>query len=98
MSKIGQNLTQAGDVILRPYLTEKAGGATAAQNAYTFAVAPRADKVSVTRAIQALYKVKPRRVNLINLPAKRKLVRGRWGRTAARRKAVVYLKAGDKIE
>ena len=99
MSKLGHNLRQVGDVILRPRLTEKAGdGVKAPRPVYTFEVAPTADKATVRQAVQELYKVKPVRVNIVNLPAKRKVVRGRVGQVSAIRKALVYLKPGDKIE
>lgn len=99
MSKLGHNLKQTSEVILRPRLTEKAGaGATAPRPVYTFEVAPTTDKAMVRRAIKEIYKVNPVRVNIVNLPAKQKLIRGRIGRVSPVRKALVYLKPGDKIE
>jgi ribosomal protein L23 len=48
--------------------------------------------------VKELYKVTPVKVNIINLPAKIVFTRGKSGRKAGVKKAVVYLKKGDKIE
>jgi large subunit ribosomal protein L23 len=90
--------TVAVDVILRPHITEKAGILNEAQNVYTFHVAKTATKHTVSKAITALYKVVPTKVNIVNLPAKNVLVRGKRGTQSAVKKALVYLKKGDKIE
>ncbi len=99
MSKLGHNLRQTGDIILRPRLTEKASaGAKAPRPVYTFEVTALANKATVRQAIKKLYQVDSVRVNIVNLPAKQKLIRGKMGQVSATRKALVYLKPGDKIE
>ena len=99
MSKLGQNLKQVGDILVRPRLTEKTSAlAERTAPVYTFEVMPTATKAEVKRAIKTLYQVMPVRVNTINVPGKYKLIRGRWGRGAATRKALVYLKAGEKLD
>jgi large subunit ribosomal protein L23 len=86
------------DHLYRPRITEKSGLANEAHNIYTFEVAKEATKSSVAKAIKALYKVTPVKVRTINLPGKTVFVRGRWGTKSAVKKALVYLKKGDKIE
>ncbi len=99
MSKLGNNLRQAEEVIIRPRLTEKATLLSKqTKPVYTFEISPVATKATVAAAIKKLYKVAPVKVQVIKLPAKYKMNRGRLGRTSAVRKALVYLKAGDKIE
>ena len=89
------------DIILKtiknPRVTEKATDATA-QNAYVFNVAPSANKKEIEKAIFALYKVKPVKIAMVPVPAKKVFVRGKIGHTARGKKAYVYLKKGDKIE
>lgn len=86
------------DEILRPRITEKSGIAHESSNVYTFEVAQTATKHSIARAIQSLYKVTPVKVRTVSLPAKNVFVRGRRGVQSAVKKAMVYLKKGDKIE
>lgn len=91
-------LSEAPDlnVILRPHVTEKA--ATKEGNSvYTFVVNPKATKNEIKKAILKTYKVKPRKIRIMNMRGKNV----RWGRNFGKRvnwkKAHVYLKKGDTI-
>jgi large subunit ribosomal protein L23 len=84
-------------VLVRPRITEKAGIA-AENNIYTFEVTPKATKVQVALAVKEIYKVTPIKVRTVTLPAKDVVVRGKYGRVASVKKALVELKEGDKIE
>ncbi|HEY4516360.1 50S ribosomal protein L23 [Candidatus Kaiserbacteria bacterium RIFCSPHIGHO2_02_FULL_54_11b] len=66
---------------------------------YTFDVAPRATKRDIMRAVQALYKVVPRKVAIVTVPAKkvRHMRTGREGVKKGGKKAYVYLKKGETI-
>jgi large subunit ribosomal protein L23 len=86
------------EVILRPRITEKSGIANEAFNIYTFEVAKNATKRTVAQAVKAAYKVTPVKVRTITLPGKSVFVRGRFGTQSSVKKALVYLKKGDKIE
>lgn len=86
------------DVILRPRITEKAGLSIESQNVYTFEVKKDATKGEISKAIKDMYKVTPVKVRTIHLPAKSIIVRGRYGTQSSIKKALVYLKKGDKIE
>jgi len=89
-----KNTKDAFKVLLKPMVTEKA----TATGTYLFAVKYDTNKQEIKKAIEALYGVKPVKVNVINYGAKKV----RWGRTAgnqkAWKKAIVYLKPGEKIE
>lgn len=93
-----QSSAPLGDVILRPRITEKSGLHSESLNIYTFEVTSSATKRTVAQAVKALYKVTPQKVRTINLPSKTVFVRGRWGKQSAVKKALVYLKKGEKIE
>ena len=84
--------------ILRPRITEKTGIMNETQNVYSFEVTQESTKHSIEKEIEALYKVTPVKVRMINLPAKRVFVRGKNGSKSAIKKALVYLKKGDKID
>jgi len=84
-------------LIKNPRVTEKASNALEA-NVYTFEVTPAANKTEIKKAIFAIYKVKPVKVNIVRFPRKRTFARGATGSRGGGRKALVYLKKGDKIE
>jgi large subunit ribosomal protein L23 len=88
--------------IVRPLVTEKSIAQTALSQ-YTFEVAPDASKQHIKAAVEHLFKVKVLRVNTVSFKGKRKHdVRRRTRRPSVRRsdwkKAVVTVRAGDKIE
>jgi len=85
------------NVLVRPHITGKAA-ILAEKGTYVFEVARTTNKIEIAKAIEALYKVVPVRVNIINLPNTRVFVRGKNGVKAGVRKALVTLKSGDKIE
>ena len=89
------------DVILKtiknPRVTEKVSNASA-QNVYTFNIAVSANKKEVEKAVFSLYKVKPVKVNVLPVPRKKIMSKGKVGIRGGGRKAFVYLKKGEKIE
>jgi len=84
-------------IIKNPRVTEK-GSFAAEQNVYTFDITTSANKTEIKKAIFALYKVKPTKVNVLPIPKKTVMSKGRAGVRGGGRKAFVYLKKGDKIE
>jgi large subunit ribosomal protein L23 len=88
--------SQAYRVLVRPIITEK-GTALAASAKYLFAVELNANKISVSKAIEELYGIRPVKVNMVRLEGKTK-VRGRIvGKRKDWKKAVVTLPAGKTI-
>jgi len=84
-------------IIRRPIITEK-GSILAEKNAYVFEVSERSTKNEIKKAIQKIYEVMPKKVNVVTVPAKNVFVRGRVGKKPGYKKAIVYLNKGDKIE
>ena len=84
-------------IIKNPRITEKASF-HAEQNVYTFDVTENANKTEIKKAIFKLYKVKPVKVNIINMPKKETSLRGKKTLKEGGKKALVYLKKEDKIE
>jgi large subunit ribosomal protein L23 len=89
----------AHDIIRAPWFSEKALIGTE-KGVYTFEVFPHSTKPEIAGAIKEIYKVEPRKIRIVNLPAKTKSMRTRRGvgTRAARSKAYVYLNAGDTIQ
>jgi large subunit ribosomal protein L23 len=88
--------------VVRPVVTEKSIAQTAASQ-YTFDVAPDANKHLIRDAVEKLFKVKVLRVNTVSVKGKLKRdPRHRTRRPSVvrsdRKKAVVTLREGDKIE
>lgn len=93
-------LDAAHGVLKDPRITEKASIVTE-KGAYVFNVYPSATKYEIKRAVQAVYKVVPVKVNVINNPSVKAHSRVRHTQRKKRgstRKAYVYLKKGDTIE
>jgi large subunit ribosomal protein L23 len=89
----------AHEIIRAPWFSEKALILTE-KGVYTFEVTSRATKAQIAGAIKEIYKVDARKIRVVNLPAKKKAMRTKrgTGTRAARRKAYVYLNAGDTIQ
>ena len=84
--------------IKKPWVTEKSGMLNVIGQ-YVFMVASGATKPEIRKAVKEIYKVDVVSVNVVNRPAKRK--RSRRGLKRAQgeyRKAIVTLKAGQKID
>jgi len=85
------------DVILKPVMSEKSNILTAC-NKYTFFVDRRSDKSSVAKSVEFIFNVKVSCVNIVNLKSKKVRFKGVKGSQAARKKAVVTLADGFKID
>ena len=85
------------DVLIEPVLSEKAT-LLREQNKYTFKVAPSASKTQIKDAVHKLFDVKVVDCTTVNVRGKTKRVRGRPGKTASYKKAVVKLAPGETIK
>lgn len=87
-------------VLLRPHVTEKATDLSE-NRVYAFEINKLANKMHVRQAVEKFYKVQPVKVAVINIMPKY-AKNPRTGRMQVKKqglkKALVYLKAGDKIE
>jgi len=85
-------------IIIKPRITEKAAIKADEANSYCFDVADYATKTLVKSAIKHIYKVSPVKVNIINLSRTPSHTRVRKIMVGGGKKAMVFLKKGDKIE
>jgi large subunit ribosomal protein L23 len=79
-------------------VTEKGSAQSAKSNQYTLAVSQDANKMEIQQAVEKLFKVTVLGVNTLNVHGKVKQMRGRVSKQVDWKKAIVTLKAGDKIE
>ena len=85
------------DIIVRPIVTEKTTDLLA-DNQYTFEVALRANKHLIREAIEKIFKVRVLGVNTMRLQGKIRRMGRNEGRRPERKKAIVTLAEGDRIE
>lgn len=85
------------DIIKNPVITEKSMEATT-NNQYTFEVAEKANKIEIRKAVEDIFKVKVLKVNTSKVRGKERRLGRYSGKTSDWKKAIVTLKAGDKIE
>lgn len=86
------------DIIMQPIISEKMEYLGEVQRKYAFRVNPRANKIEIKGAIEAIYKVTVTDVNVLNRQGKKRRVRYTEGRRSSWKKAIVTLKEGDTIE
>ena len=90
---------QADKILKVVRLSEKSNKQSAELGQYTFEVHGHANKHQIAQAVEETFKVTVRRVNTQNYRGKNK--KSRMGRPSVGsdyKKAIVTLKAGDKIE
>lgn len=85
-------------VLVRPHMSEKAHVLGITRNQYVFVVHDDANKNLVKEAIEDQYKVTVESVNIVREPGKQKRWRNIVGKHPRLKKAVVTVKAGQKIE
>ncbi len=92
-------MKQGQIIIDKVVVTEKGTRLGESDNQYLFNVVPDANKIQIKQAVEEMFKVKVDKVNTMNRSGKLKRDRrGKYGRRAAVKRAVVTLKEGDKIE
>lgn len=85
------------DVILRPVLSEKAV-MEIDRGKYAFYVHPDANRSQVKDAVERVFEVDVVKINLQNVAGKRKRMGRFLGKRPERKKAIVTLAAGQKIQ
>lgn len=85
------------EVLLRPTITEKST-LLQEEGQYTFEIAPKANKTLVKQAVEQHFGVKVIGVNITVNRGKRKRYGPRFKKQPDVKKAVVTLRAGDRID
>ncbi|NLW59577.1 MAG: 50S ribosomal protein L23 [Firmicutes bacterium] len=85
------------DIIKKPIVTEKSTRLME-MNKYCFAVDPRANKIQIKEAIEAIFNVRVLDVNTMKMLGKMKRMGRHEGRRPSWKKAIVTLEPGSRIE
>ena len=85
------------DKIISPVITEKSTNLSE-QNKIVFKINKNANKKSVKKSIEKIFKVNVIKVNIINKKTRTKLTRGRKVKVTGYKKAIITLKKGQTID
>ena len=85
------------DTIISPNVTEKST-ALSDLNKVVFKVDKGANKKSIIRSIEKIFKVNVIKINTINIKGKNKLVKNKKSFKSGYKKAIVTLKKGQSID
>lgn len=85
------------DRIRRPVITEKSNRIEK-QGKYSFIISRTSNKTQIKDAIEEIFKIEVKSVNIMNIYGKQKIFKGRKGVRASLKKAIVTTKNMKKIE
>ena len=84
------------DTIISPNITEKST-TMSDFNKFVFKVDKKANKKSIKKNIEKIFKVKVIKINTINIKGKTKLVKNKKSYKSGYKKAIITLKKGQSI-
>jgi large subunit ribosomal protein L23 len=86
------------NVLIAPHVTEKTATAMQNNNQYTFRVKKNATKTDIKAAVELMFEVKVKGVQVVNEPGKQRRFGKIIGRTQDWKKAYVSLVQGQSID
>jgi len=89
---------QLMNVLIAPHVTEKSATAMQNHNQYTFRVRKEATKTDIKAAVELMFEVKVKGVQVVNEPGKSRRFGKVTGRTQDWKKAYVSLAQGQSID
>lgn len=92
-----KNIKEIYRILSEPHISEKATYLSD-ENKYVFKVFKTANKIQVKNAVESLYSVRVKGVNIINEKSKIRKIRNISGHKPGYKKAIVALERGYKIE
>ncbi|HVP39889.1 MAG TPA: 50S ribosomal protein L23 [Candidatus Saccharimonadales bacterium] len=91
-------MMDARQIVRLALVTEKGSVQREKHNQYLFDVHPKANKIEIKKAVEAIFPVQVECVRTMNYQGKKKRVGAFSGRRSSWKKAVVTLKEGQTIE
>ena len=85
------------DKILSPLVTEKSTNMSD-QNKIIFKVPNKANKITLKKNIEKIFKVNVTKINIINKQPRKKNIRGKKINVSGYKKAIITLKKGQNID
>lgn len=90
-------IDQLYDILINPIFSEKAT-VGAELRKYAFKVLDQANKAQISMAIEKIFDVKVAKVNIVKVPAKKKVFKQVKGIKSGFKKAIVTLKEGCSLD
>ncbi len=97
LSKPKKEYKEAYRILISPHISEK-GTILSERGEYLFKVSNDANKIEIKKAVEGLYGVNVKSVNIINIPRRRRRMGRIIGWKKGYKKAIVKLEEGQKIE
>jgi large subunit ribosomal protein L23 len=88
----------AGQILIRPLITERSMTLRDDQNKYAFKVHVQATKPEIRKAVEELFEVKVVSVSTMNMLGKNKRLGRFFGRRSSWKKAIVTVASGQTID
>ena len=85
-------------ILYQPLITERRTGLREGLSKVVFIVSPYANKHQIKLAVERTLKVKVGKVNIVNVEGKKKKLGKFEGKKPNRKKAIVTLKKGEKLD
>ncbi|WP_375326406.1 50S ribosomal protein L23 [Candidatus Tisiphia endosymbiont of Nemotelus uliginosus] len=85
------------DLIRAPIVTEKST-ILSEKNKFTFHVSHKAQKATIKIAIEKIFQVKVKKINIMNVKGKNKRFKGVQGKQIDKKKAIITLEKGYLID
>ena len=85
-------------IIKRPRFTEKGSHFKESENKVLVEVSPDANKLEIKKSMEEIFKVKVDKVSTINIKGKWKRHGKHLGKRSDKKKAVITLKKGEKLD
>ena len=85
------------DNIISPLITEKSTNLSQL-NKVVFKINKNANKISIKKNIEKIFKVNVTKINIINKQSRKKIVRGKKVKVKGYKKAIITLKKGQNID
>lgn len=85
-------------IIKKPLFTEKGSSLKESQNKILVEVARDANKIDIKRSLEEIFKVKVEKVATVNVNGKWKKQGKSVGKRPDRKKAIITLKKGEKLD
>jgi large subunit ribosomal protein L23 len=85
-------------VLLAPHVSEKTAVAAEMEGRHTFRVAQNATKIEVRKAVEKIFDVTVRSVQIVNVAGKTKRFGSKEGKRSDWKKAIVRLAEGQDID
>ena len=92
------NTTQLYNVLLAPHISEKSSMGAELSGRHTFKVSSDATKLDVKRAVEKLFNVNVKSVQIVNVKGKTKRFKGVMGKRSNFKKAIISLEEGQTID